>query len=96
MIAFVALALVLAQPPAGQSRPAPAAKPMTCSASLKVCQDARTETDLKLQDEMERADIQNYLTRVELGATKQKLAAALAKCGAACAPAPPPPAPAAR
>ena len=80
-------AAILALALAGQS-PAPTAPatPLTCSAGLKVCEAARTQLDLKLQDEMERADVQNYLLRAELGATKQKLAAALKKCGEACAP----------
>ena len=85
------VAALLAAALAGQSHPAPAApaKPPTCAASLKTCEADRTQVDLKLQDEMERADVQNYLLRVELGATKQKLAAALKKCGEACgAPAP--------
>ena len=43
---------------------------------------------MKLAEETERADAQTYLTRLELGITKQRLAAALAKCGAACATAP--------
>ncbi len=60
----------------------------SCATRLKASDDARALTEVKLQEEMERADAQVYLTRLELSVTKQKLIAALAKCGAACAPAP--------
>ncbi len=59
-----------------------------CAARLKSSEDARALAEVKLQEEMERADAQTYLTRLELSVTKKKLAEALAKCGAACAPAP--------
>ncbi|MDZ4370433.1 MAG: hypothetical protein U1C74_03295 [Phenylobacterium sp.] len=41
--------------------------------------------EVKLASEMERADAQTYLIRLELAAAKRQLAAALAKCGDACA-----------
>ena len=62
---------------------------------LKAAQSARDLNAVKLEEETERADAQFYLTRLELQVTKQRLAAALAKCGAACA-APAPATPPAR
>jgi hypothetical protein len=67
---------------------AAAPAPQSCAAQLKVSQDAVALADVKMQEEIERSDAQTYLTRLELSVTKQKLAAALAKCGAACAPTP--------
>ena len=40
---------------------------------------------LKLQDEIERSDIQMFLIRAEIAAAKREAAEAKAKCGAACA-----------
>jgi hypothetical protein len=48
-------------------------------------QAAKALADVKLEEEIERADAQNYLTRLELSITKKKLAETMAKCGAACA-----------
>lgn len=71
--------------------PAPGpAQPPSCSARLKAAEDARDLAQVKLEEETERADAQAYLIRLELRTTKQQLAAALARCGAACA-APTPP-----
>lgn len=83
---LLALLAALAAPPA------PAAKADPCSTRLKTAEDARDLAQVKLDEETERADAQAYLIRLELRVTQQKLATALAKCGAACAP----PAPAAK
>ncbi len=64
-------------------------RPETCAAALKEAQDAKAMADVKLAEEYERSDAQVYLMRLELSVTKQKLAAALAKCGVACAPSKP-------
>jgi ATP/maltotriose-dependent transcriptional regulator MalT len=53
-------------------------KPETCAAKL-------TLAEVKLASEIERSDAQAYLIRLELAQTKRQLAAALAKCGGACA-----------
>ena len=82
-----ALIAALASPPAA---------PASCTVRLKAVEEARDLAQVKLQEETERADAQAYLIRLELGVTKQRLAAALARCGAACAPipaAPPSPSP---
>ena len=79
MITLLALVAALAAPPA------PAA---LCTARLKTAEDARDLYKVKLEEEVERADAQTYLTRLELRVTQQKLTAALAKCGAACTPTP--------
>lgn len=85
--AFALLAALALATPAVAAAKAP---PQTCKAQLSSTQDALALSEVKLQEEMERADAQTYLTRLELSVTKQKLAAALAKCGAACAPSAPP------
>jgi uncharacterized lipoprotein YmbA len=54
-------------------------------AQLKVAQDEAALTKLKLADEMERADVQNYLRQQEVVAAKRETAAMKAKCGAPCA-----------
>ncbi len=64
---------------------APAAKAEPCSVRLKTAEESRDLYRVKLEEEVERADAQTYLTRLELRVTQQKLAAAMAKCGAACA-----------
>ena len=51
------------------------------------CESRLALADVKLASEIERADAQAYLTRLELTIAKRELAAALAKCGPACAPA---------
>lgn len=53
-----------------------------------ACPAARALAEVKLASEIERSDAQVYLMRLELSVTKRQLAAALAKCGPACAPAP--------
>ena len=80
------LSIVLTAALAGPAFAAPKAAPQTCAVQLKAAQSARDLTAVKLEEETERADAQFYLTRLELQVTKQRLAAALAKCGAACAP----------
>lgn len=55
------------------------------SAQAPSCAAALTLSDLKLADEIERSTIYAYLTGQELAGVKRQLAAALAKCGAACA-----------
>ena len=80
-----AMIAILAAAPGVAASAEPA---QSCAARLKAADDARALAEVKLQEEMERADAQVYLTRLELSVTKQRLAAALAKCGAACAPAP--------
>ena len=80
-----ALVAALAAAPSVAASAEPA---QSCAARLKAAEDGRALAEVKMQEEMERADAQVYLTRLELSVTKQKLAAALAKCGAACAPAP--------
>ena len=85
LLPVLALIAALAAPPAA------AAKAEPCSVRLKTTEDARDLYKVKLEEEVERADAQTYLTRLELRVTQQKLTAALAKCGAACAPALTPP-----
>lgn len=58
---------------------ASAQSPETCPARLALA-------EVKLASDIERSDAQVYLMRLELSVTKRQLAAALAKCGAACAP----------
>lgn len=82
LLPLLVLAAVLASPPT---------TPASCPTRLKTAEDARDLVQVKLQEEMERADAQAYLIRLELSVTKQRLATALAKCGAACAPTPPAP-----
>lgn len=53
-------------------------------ARVKTLEAENAQTKLRLADEMERADIQMFLTRQEIGAAKREAAAARAKCGAAC------------
>ncbi|WP_411289023.1 hypothetical protein [Phenylobacterium sp.] len=55
-------------------------------ASKSSCETARALAEVKLASEIERADAQVYLVRLELATTKRQLVAAVAKCGAACAP----------
>lgn len=83
------LPLILAAALAAAPAPAPAARTEPCSARLKAAEEARDLYRVKLEEETERADAQNYLTHLELKVTQQRLATALAKCGAACAPAAP-------
>lgn len=83
LLPALALAAALALPAAPPPARAGAA---TCPARLKTAEDGRDLADVKLAEETERADAQAYLIRLELRVTKQQLAAALAKCGAACAP----------
>ena len=59
----------------------------SCTVKLAASEKARALAGVMLQEENERADAQVYLTRLELSVTKQKLAAALSKCGVACGPA---------
>lgn len=56
----------------------------TLQARVKTLEAENATAKLKLADEMERADIQMFLTRQEIGAAKRDAAAARAKCGAAC------------
>lgn len=53
-------------------------------ARVKTLEAENAQSRLKLADEMERADIQMFLTRQEIGAARRDAAAARAKCGAAC------------
>lgn len=53
-------------------------------ARVKALEAENTLAKLQLADEMERADIQMFLNRQEIGAAKREAAAARAKCGAAC------------
>jgi outer membrane murein-binding lipoprotein Lpp len=53
-------------------------------ARVKTLEAENNLARLKLADEMERADIQMFLTRQEIGAARRDAAAARAKCGAAC------------
>lgn len=86
ILAAVALALLV---PASGALAAPAAPAQACEVKLKAAEDARALSEVKLEEEVERADAQNYLTHLELRVTQQRLAAALVKCGAACTPAAP-------
>jgi hypothetical protein len=61
-----------------------AAKEPTLAEKLKASEAARVLAETKLASEIERSDAQVYLMRLELSVTKRQLAAALAKCGAAC------------
>jgi hypothetical protein len=61
-------------------------RPPTLAEKLKAAEAARDLAEVKLASEIERSDGQAYLLRLELAVTKRQLAAALAKCGAACAP----------
>ena len=61
-----------------------AAKEPTLAEKLKASEAARQLAETKLASEIERSDAQVYLMRLELSVTKRQLAAALAKCGAAC------------
>jgi hypothetical protein len=63
-----------------------AATEPTLAEKLKASEAARQLAETKLASEIERSDAQVYLMRLELSVTKRQLAAALAKCGAACAP----------
>lgn len=56
----------------------------TLQARVKTLEAENNLARLKLADEMERADIQMFLTRQEIGAARRDAAAARAKCGAAC------------
>ena len=56
---------------------------LTGAATAQAPKPARCE--VKLASEIERSDAQVYLMRLELSVTKRQLAAALAKCGEACA-----------
>jgi outer membrane murein-binding lipoprotein Lpp len=56
----------------------------TLQARVKTLEAENNLAKLKLADEMERADIQMFLTRQEIGAAKREAAAVRAKCGAAC------------
>ena len=60
------------------------AKAPTLAEKLKTSEAARVLAETKLASEIERSDAQVYLMRLELSVTKRQLAAALAKCGAAC------------
>ena len=62
------------------------AKEPSLAEKLKASEAARVLAETKLASEIERSDAQVYLMRLELSVTKRQLAAALAKCGAACAP----------
>jgi hypothetical protein len=62
------------------------AKEPTLAEKLKASEAARVLAETKLASEIERSDAQVYLMRLELSITKRQLAAALAKCGAACTP----------
>lgn len=53
-------------------------------ARVKTLEAENAQTKLRLADEMERADIQMFLTRQEIGSAKREAAAVRAKCGAAC------------
>lgn len=54
-------------------------------ARLKAAQDEAALAKLRLADEMERADVQNYLRQQEVAAAKRETAAMKARCGAPCA-----------
>lgn len=54
-------------------------------ARVKVLETENTLAQLRLADEMERADIQMFLTRQEIGAARREAAVLRAKCGALCA-----------
>jgi outer membrane murein-binding lipoprotein Lpp len=54
-------------------------------ARVKTLEAENTVAQLRLADEMERADIQMFLTRQEIGAARREAAAVRAKCGAPCA-----------
>lgn len=71
---------------AGGAAAAPAQP--TLAEKLKAAEAARALAEVKLASEIERSDAQVYLMRLELSVVKRQLAAALAKCGAACAPEP--------
>lgn len=77
---LTALACVAVAGSALAKEPSPAEK-------LKASEAARVLAETKLASEIERSDAQVYLMRLELSVTKRQLAAALARCGAACAPA---------
>ena len=50
--------------------PAPVAKTEPCSVRLKAAEEARDLFKVRLEEETERADAQNYLTHLELNVTK--------------------------
>jgi predicted RNase H-like nuclease (RuvC/YqgF family) len=52
---------------------------------VKKLQDENMQLKLKLQEEVERSDIQMFLTRGEITAMKREAAELRTKCGAACA-----------
>ena len=72
--------------PGGPPAPVIAAVAPARTAQARPLASAET----RLASEIERSDAQAYLLRLELGTVKRQLAAALAKCGAACAPTPTP------
>lgn len=80
--AFFPLALSACASMAG---PAPGPQTSTLQAELEAARQEAALTKLKLADEMERADVQNYLRQQEVAAAKRETAAMKAKCGAACA-----------
>ena len=61
------------------------AKAPTLAEQLRASEAARVLAETRLASEIERSDAQVYLMRLELSVTKRQLAAAMAKCGDACA-----------
>lgn len=79
-VALLGLAACASTPPMGA-----ASETSTLQAQLKAAQDEAALTKLKLADEMERADVQNYLRQQDVATAKRETAAMKAKCGAPCA-----------
>lgn len=90
MIRFVSVLSILsisglamsgcASPPVGTSPPTASA----LEVQLKAAQDELSLTKLRLADEMERADVQNYLRQQEVATAKRETASMKSKCGAPC------------
>ena len=80
MSRLILIAAVAAISLAGAAQAAP-----STAEKLKAAEAARALAEVKLASEIERSDAQVYLMRLELSLTKRQLAAALAKCGEACA-----------
>ena len=54
-------------------------------AEIETLQEAKKIAELKLQEEMQRADAQLFLVRQELAGLRRQLAATRERCGQACA-----------
>jgi hypothetical protein len=54
-------------------------------AEVKTLQQEKELLDLKLQDEIERSTIQNFLRQQEVATAKRETAALRTRCGAPCA-----------